>query len=255
MRSVVEAAWKEKRAPVHLRAPYPSPDRFARVFRHLELHRPVCLALYDRHAVAHPVSADKIGDLQSDEVTAAQLAIDRQIEHRQIPEVASQFDPGPNRPDLLWKQWTFLTDQSPFVLGCALLLDCGKLNFGHELSSIRPSRSMRRHRVDRLILPRKPNGRFRNAVPFDEAALPQGRSEPKAPDAAKSINVRNPGGSCRLKPIPNLSHDDGGNLDQVSGICRASYAVGFDIRTAQFRLPPCYFRRPTRLKLDTGQAK
>ena len=91
-------------------------------------------------------------------------------------------------------------------------------------------------------------------LPFVQPAA-KADSEPLAPDAAKSIKVRNPGGSRRLTPIPNLSHEDGGDLDQVSGICGASCAVGFDVRTAQFLVPPCYFQRPTRLKLDTGQAK
>jgi hypothetical protein len=121
----------------------------------------------------------KIGDLQSDEVATSQFAIDRQIEHRQVPEVASQFEPGANGPDLLWKQWTFLTNQSALVPGRALLLECGELNFGHELSSIHPSRSMRRHRVDRWILRKKSNGRFRKTVWLNDAVLPQGGFEPK----------------------------------------------------------------------------
>src|SRR5210317_1525151 len=108
MGSVMEPAWKETGTPEHLGAAYPNPDGFARVFRHLELYRPVCLALYDRHAVAHPVSDYKIGDLQSNE--------------------------------------------SPLVPRRALLSDSGELNFGHELSSIRPSRSMSRHCVDWVIL-------------------------------------------------------------------------------------------------------
>ena len=190
MRSVEYPARKQKGRSEHPWALHPSPDGFVRVFRYFELYRPVSFALNDGHAVAHPVSVDQIGDLESDKVATPQLAIDRQIEHRQIPEVASQFEPGPNGPDLLGKQWAFLTNQSPLVPRRTLWLDSGELNFGHEFSSIHPSRSMRLHRVDQLILRKKSNGRFRNRVRFKDAVLPQGSSEPNVPNAAGRANDR-----------------------------------------------------------------
>ena len=47
---------------------------------------------------------------------------------------------------------------------------------------------MRRHRVDRLILRNKPNGRFWCVVPIGDAVLPQGGSEPMGSDAARCMN-------------------------------------------------------------------
>ncbi|WP_170507038.1 hypothetical protein [Ruegeria arenilitoris] len=141
--------------------------------------------MYSRHPVAHPISAYKIGDLQSDEVATPQLAVDRQI-----PEIACEFEAGADGPDLFWKQGSFLADQPSLVPGRTLRFEGGELDFGHELSSIRPSRSMRRHRVDRLILRKKSNGRFRNAITFDAAALPQGRSEPIVANPASLKNGR-----------------------------------------------------------------
>ena len=53
----------------------------------------------------------------------------------------------------------FCPTMHPLFLG-ALGFDGGKLDIGHELSSVRLSHSKRRQRVDRLILSDLPNGWF-----------------------------------------------------------------------------------------------
>ena len=131
----------------------------------------------NRDAFAYPVSDNEIGDIQSYEVATSQLAVDRQIEHHQIPEVASQFEPNPTGPDLRRQQRSCLANQASLVPGHAHRFDGGELDFRHELSSNHPSHSMRRHRVDQLILRKKPNGRFWSVVPIDDAVLPQGSSD------------------------------------------------------------------------------
>ena len=130
MRSFVKAAWEKKSASKHLRATYPGPDGLARVLRNLELDRPLGLALDNRHAFADPITNHKISDIQTNEVAASQLAIDRKIEECQVPEIAREFKPGADGPNLLREKRAFLTDKAPLVPRRAFRCDGGKLNFG-----------------------------------------------------------------------------------------------------------------------------
>ena len=50
---------------------------------------------------------------------------------------------------------------------------------------------MRRHIVDRLILRKKSNGRFRNPVRFKDAVLPQGGFEPRADKVSVAMDSSN----------------------------------------------------------------
>lgn len=188
MGSVTQSAWKEIGSPVHLGTANLVPDGSTGVFRQLELHRRLRLTKYNRCAFAHTGSDNEIADFQSDKVAASWLTVDCQIEHRQVSEVARQFEPRPNGPDLLRQQWSYLANQSSLVPRHALRFDSRELEFGHELSPIHPSRTMRRHRVDWLILLNKPNGRFWCVVPIGYAVLPQGSSEPNLTDAALGTN-------------------------------------------------------------------
>ncbi len=112
--------------PKHFWAANPIPDGITCVFRDLELHRPVSLALDDRDAVADPVSDNEFGNLQTDEITAAQLAVDRKVEQRQISEITGEFEPGADGPDLLWEQRTFLPNKPSLVPRVAFWINCGK---------------------------------------------------------------------------------------------------------------------------------
>jgi hypothetical protein len=50
----------------------------------LELHRPAGLLLNDGRAIANSPTSEHVIDPQVDEIAAPQLAVDRQIEHREI---------------------------------------------------------------------------------------------------------------------------------------------------------------------------
>ncbi len=141
MRPVEEATWKEAGTTEHLGTTYPIPNGFTRVLRDLELHLSFRLALNNRDAVAHSVSDNEIGNLQADKIAAAKLAVDCKIEQSQIPEIAREFEPGADGPNLLWQQRPFLTNQPSLVPGYALRFDSRELDFGYEFSSIRPSHS------------------------------------------------------------------------------------------------------------------
>jgi hypothetical protein len=148
----MKPTWKETGTSEHLGTTYPIPNGFTRIFRDLELHWSFRLALNNRDAVADPVSNNEIGNLQADKITATQFAVDCKIEQSQIPEIAREFEPGADGPDLLWQQRAFLANQPTFIPGYALRFDGGEVDSGHELSSIRPSHSWRRHHVDPVIL-------------------------------------------------------------------------------------------------------
>ncbi|KIN76960.1 hypothetical protein Z950_1128 [Sulfitobacter mediterraneus KCTC 32188] len=95
------------------------------------MNRPLRLALDNGHAFPNSVTDNEISDFKTNEVTTSQLAIDRKIKERQVPEVAREFQPGADGPDLFSEQWAFLADKSPLVPSPRFRFDGGKLNIGH----------------------------------------------------------------------------------------------------------------------------
>ena len=54
---------------------------------------------------------------QPDDITAAQLAVDRQVEQREITGLVGQLQPGSNGPDMFGLQGWFLASQPSLVPG------------------------------------------------------------------------------------------------------------------------------------------
>lgn len=71
-------------APDHRWRRDPFEHRDARIFSDFELTWPVGLALYDRHARADGAADDEVRHFETNEVAAAELTVDRQIEQREI---------------------------------------------------------------------------------------------------------------------------------------------------------------------------
>jgi hypothetical protein len=90
----------------------------------------------------------------ANQVTAAKLAVDREVEQRQVSQFVGKLEPGANGPDLPWQKRTFLADQRPLVPRRALRSGCWKLGFGHGEVSIQPSHTRHRHLAAARILPR-----------------------------------------------------------------------------------------------------
>jgi hypothetical protein len=65
--------------------PNPGVHRFARRFRDFELHRPLGLLLHDDCASNDPLAMGDIPHAKLHEIAAAQLAVDGQVEQRQLP--------------------------------------------------------------------------------------------------------------------------------------------------------------------------
>jgi hypothetical protein len=55
-------------------------------------------------------SVRDISNSQLGQVACSQLAIDRQIEEREIPDPRSKFQPDADAPDVSQAQWRLLTD-------------------------------------------------------------------------------------------------------------------------------------------------
>src|ERR1700731_4655 len=77
-------------------------DRLPGLFGHLEPHGHAGLLLAHRRAFNGVSVRRNVLDLESDDIATAQLAVDRQIEHRQVALAVCDLELGPDRPDVLW---------------------------------------------------------------------------------------------------------------------------------------------------------
>jgi len=77
---------------------------------------PICRFLldYDR-ALANVSAADQFADFDFDEVAAAKFTVDREIKKRAIPRSCLTIEPKSYRPNLLWLEGSFASNQSPCI--------------------------------------------------------------------------------------------------------------------------------------------
>jgi hypothetical protein len=79
---------------------------------YLELHRPAGLALEDHCSAANTITGCYVGYLQTDQVTASQLAVQGKIEERQIPQPLLYLKTYADAPDLNRLQRAFRSRSS-----------------------------------------------------------------------------------------------------------------------------------------------
>src|SRR4249920_1594898 len=99
--SVIDPARKSELVNRSPSAFEPGQNAAAGGFEELKLNRPTCLLLDDNRACANLGAADKLTNLDLDDVTSSQLAVDCEIEHRSVAQPAFAVEPEPNGPDLL----------------------------------------------------------------------------------------------------------------------------------------------------------
>ena len=75
-------------------------DRLAGLFAQFKSDWPSRLLLPNRCAVGGVSARSDILDLDCDDVTATQLAVDRQIEHGEVPSTPFNLEFRPDRPDV-----------------------------------------------------------------------------------------------------------------------------------------------------------
>jgi len=95
-------------------------DRLPSVLGDLESNRQAGLLLADRCTVDRISMRRYVLDLERDDIAPTQLAIDRQIEHRQIARTSLYLQLGADRPYVLRSQRGLGTDQLAFVPSNAL---------------------------------------------------------------------------------------------------------------------------------------
>jgi len=75
--------------------------------------------LYECRPVSHVTTSRNVVDPKTNEIAAAQLAVDSEVEQRQIAFGLLHLKPDPNGPDLLRPERTLLTDKATLVPGDA----------------------------------------------------------------------------------------------------------------------------------------
>jgi hypothetical protein len=75
-------------------------DRLAGLFRQFKPDGPPSLSLTDGCPVGTIAIRSNVLDLESDDIAASQLAVDGQIEQRQIAGSLLDLEFGPDRPDV-----------------------------------------------------------------------------------------------------------------------------------------------------------
>lgn len=144
----MKSTWKHKLTTDHFRRHHPISHGFARVFSKFELHRALCLALDHRYPFTNALGFDQIGNSEFDQVATAQLAVDCDVEQRDIAQVPCEFEPRTDCPDLFRQQRAFLSDEEAFVPGSVFRGDGGKLDSWNNMPSNPPPEPRHQHCAD-----------------------------------------------------------------------------------------------------------
>jgi hypothetical protein len=97
---VINPAWMDEIEDRATAALEPGSQAPSRLSHYLELHWPASLQLDDSGAVANLPTAHDISDLDLDEITATQLAVDCQIKQRSVPQSSLLVEIVSNGPDV-----------------------------------------------------------------------------------------------------------------------------------------------------------
>jgi hypothetical protein len=90
------------------------------LFSDFELDRSAGFPLDYRGAVPDSAPDAHVADLEPNEVTAPQLAVEGQIEQSEVASTLFELKPDADRPDLLWLQRALLADKAALVPGGAM---------------------------------------------------------------------------------------------------------------------------------------
>jgi hypothetical protein len=99
------------------------------LIRQLELDRSPGLPLPNGRTIDRIAIPSDIFDPQGDDVATSQLAVDRKVEQRKVAGPSFDQESCSDRPDLVWPQRRFRSDQLALVPGDAA-------NFGGEAGSL-----------------------------------------------------------------------------------------------------------------------
>src|SRR5229473_1469064 len=90
-------------------------DGLAGLLAQFKSDRPPSFLLSNRCAIRRVAAGGDILDPDSDDITAAKLAVDRQIEQREVASAAFDMELRSDRPDVFWSQRWLCPCQLAFV--------------------------------------------------------------------------------------------------------------------------------------------
>jgi hypothetical protein len=93
----------------------PHQDRFAGRLGDFKLDRPLGFLLHDDGARGDAIAVGNIAHAQPHQITAAQLAVDRQVEQGELVFALAEFEAYPDGPNVFELEAGFLSDQLALV--------------------------------------------------------------------------------------------------------------------------------------------
>jgi hypothetical protein len=108
----------------------------ARLFDDFELDRKLSLALHDRCTFFLMTRHEDISHLNPHQITASQLAVDKNVEKRKVLDVLRDLKTHADLPDMLGLQRAFLIHAKALVPSWDFGATEGKMNCAHGSSSV-----------------------------------------------------------------------------------------------------------------------
>lgn len=90
----------------------------SRWLQDLKLNGSPRISLHNKSAIPDLRTTDEVANADPDEITSAQLAVDRQIEQRTVTHTSLLFEPESDRPYLLLLERSLRADLPPRVPCC-----------------------------------------------------------------------------------------------------------------------------------------
>ena len=112
---IVNAARKDVGASICRAQVQPVVKRRSRLFGDLKLDRTTRLVLDNRRPLSHTVAGSYVIDPKADEIATAQLAINGEVEHRQIAFATLDLKPDTNGPNLFRPKGALLANETALV--------------------------------------------------------------------------------------------------------------------------------------------
>ena len=81
----------------------------------LETEQSLCLALDNGNAFLDLAGGIHTGHLENNKITASQLAVDCEVEERNVAVVLCDRETNADGPNMLWHEWAFLPYDAPLV--------------------------------------------------------------------------------------------------------------------------------------------
>ena len=128
MRLAVDAARKDVGASIQRAHDQPVLQRGAGLFGDLKLNRTAGLVLDNRRSVSHATARSYVVDPKADEIAATKLAINGEVEQRQIAFAALYLKADTDGPHLFRPKGVLLANETAFVpcdAGSVVALDFG----------------------------------------------------------------------------------------------------------------------------------